>query len=72
MCIRDRHQVLLGVVVAAADDLDDLVDVVLGDQQALQQVGALLGLFQVEAGPADDDLLLEFQVLVDDVPQRCV
>ena len=63
------HQVLLGVVVAAADDLDDLVDVVLGDQQALQQVGALLGLFQVEAGPADDDLLLEFQVLVDDVPQ---
>ena len=25
--------------------------------------------FRSEAGPADDDLLLEFQVLVDDVPQ---
>ena len=62
------HQVLLGVVIAAADDLDDLVDVVLGHQQALQQVGPLLGLPQVIPRPPDDDLLLEAEVLVDDVP----
>ncbi len=63
------HQVLLGVVIAGADDMDDLVDVVLGNQQTLQQMGPLLGLLQVVAGAADDDLLLEGQVLVDDVPQ---
>ena len=40
------HQVLLCVVVAVADDVDDLVDVVLRDEQTLQQVGALLGLFR--------------------------
>ena len=62
-------RLLLGVVVAAADDVDDLVDVVLGDEQALQQVGPLLGLFQVVPGAADDDLLLEGDVLVQDVPQ---
>ena len=32
------HKVLLGVVVAGADDVDDLVDVVLCDEQTLQQV----------------------------------
>ena len=63
------HQVLLGVVIAGADDADDLVDVVLGDEQTLQQMGALLGLLQVVPGAADDDLLLEGQILVDDVPQ---
>ena len=44
MCIRDRylveaeagHEVVPRVVVAAADDADDLVDVVLGDEQALE------------------------------------
>ena len=63
------HQVFLGVVVAGADDADDLVNVVLSDQQTLQQMGALLGLLQVEAGAADDDLFLELEILVDDVPQ---
>ena len=32
------HEVVPRVVVAAADDADDLVDVVLGDEQALEQV----------------------------------
>ena len=50
--------------------MNDLVDVVLGNQQTLQQMGALLCLFQVVPGPADNDLLLERQVLVNDVPQR--
>ena len=63
------HQPLLGVVVAGADDVDDLVDVVLGDEQALQQVGPLLGLLQVVPGAPDDDLLLEGDVLVQDVAQ---
>ena len=45
------------------------VDVVLCDEQTLQQVGALLRLFQVVPCPPDDDLLLELQILVDDVPQ---
>ena len=63
------HEVFLGIVIAGADDFDDLVDVVLGDEQALQQVGALLGLAQVVAGPADDDLLLEVQILVENFPQ---
>ena len=49
--------------------MDDLVNVVLGNQQTLQKMGPLLGLLQVVSGAADDDLLLEGQVLVDDVPQ---
>ena len=63
------HQPLLGVVVAGADDLDDLVNVVLGDEQTLQQMGPLLGLAAVIDGAAGDDLLLEGDVLVQDLPQ---
>ena len=63
------HQVLLCVVVAGADDADDLVNVVLGDEQPLQQVGPLLGLAQVIAGPAEQDLLLVLEILVNDVAQ---
>ena len=63
------HQLLFGVIIGTADDLDDLIDVVLGDQQTLQQMRPLLSLFQIVAGPADDDFLLERQVFVNDVPQ---
>ena len=63
------HEIFLGVIVALPDDFDDLVDVVLGNEQALQQMGPLQGLIQIELRTADDDLLLEIQVLVDDVPQ---
>ena len=49
--------------------LDDLVNVILCDEQTLQQVGPLLSLVQVEPRAADDNLLLEGQVLVEDVPQ---
>ena len=42
---------------------------ILGNQQSLQQVGPLLGLFQVEPGAADDNLLLVLDVLVQDMPQ---
>ena len=56
-----------GVVVAGADDADDLVDIVLGDEQALQQVGALLCLAEVKLRAPDDDLFLERQILVQDM-----
>ena len=49
--------------------MDDLVDIVLGDEQALQQMGALLGLTEIIAGAADDHVLLEREILVQDVPQ---
>ena len=63
------HELLLGIIISAADNLDDLIDVVLCDQQTLQQMRPLLRLFQIVAGPADDDFLLKRQVFVNDVPQ---
>ena len=63
------HELLLGIVISAADNLDDLIDVILRDQQTLQQMSPLLRLFQIVAGPADDDFLLERQIFVNDVPQ---
>ena len=63
------HQVLFGVVVGLPDDLDDLVNVVLGDQQSLQQMGPFQRLVQIITGPAEDDLLLEGDVLVQNVAQ---
>ena len=63
------HKVLLRIVVAGADDVNDLVDIVLRDEQSFQQMGALLGLAQVVARTADDDVLLEGQILVDNVAQ---
>ncbi len=59
----------LGVVIGLPDGLDDRVDVVLGDQQSFQQVSPLLGLLQVKAGAADEDLLLIGDVLVQNVAQ---
>ena len=63
------HEVLARVVVARADDADDLVDVVLRDQQTLEQMRALLCLFEVKTRTADDDLFLESEILIDDVAQ---
>ena len=50
---------------AAADERDDLVQVIEGLDQAFQDVGPLLGFAQLEARAADDDL---FSV-IDEVPQ---
>ncbi|MPN59891.1 hypothetical protein SDC9_207613 [bioreactor metagenome] len=63
------HQPLLGLVIAGADDVDDLVDVVPGNEQPLQQVGALPGLVQVVTGTPDDDLLLKGDVFVQNLTQ---
>ena len=64
------HEPLLCVVITGADDADDLVYIVLGYQQSLQQMGPLLRLSQVVPGAADDELFLELQVLAQDVLQR--
>ena len=64
MCIRDRGKALhelrlrLHRVRAVADDTDNLVDVVQRDQQAFQNVGARLGLVQIVARAAPDDVCL--------------
>src|SRR5690606_39045813 len=50
----------------ALDQFDDLVDVVDGDLEPLEDVLALEGLGQVVLGPADDDLV----AVVDEVPDQ--
>ena len=63
------HQTLLGIVVSRADDVDDLVDVVLGNEQTLQQMRPLLGFFQVIPGAPGENLFLMLEIFVDDLPQ---
>ena len=63
------HQALLGVVVGRADNADDFVDIILGDEQTFQQMGPLLGFTQVIPGPAGQNIHLVGQILVDDLPQ---
>jgi len=55
--------------LAAPDGGDDLVHDVDGPFEALQDVGTLPGPFQVEPGPAGDDLALELQVVLDTLLQ---
>ena len=64
-----RHELFLGVVVAGADDVDDLVDVVLRDEESLQQVLALARLLEVVLRAAGDDLLLIGEVFIENVAQ---
>ena len=56
-------------VRAVADDTDNLVDVVQRDQQAFQNVGARLGLVQIVARAAHDDVLLVLEVMVEHLVQ---
>ena len=63
------HEVFLRIVIALADDADDLVDVLLGDEQTLEQMRALERFLEVELRAAHDDLFLEGEVLVENVPQ---
>ena len=59
----------LGVVTRRADDVDDLVDVVDGDEKALEDVDPLLGLVEVVLGPARDDVDLVVDVVVQDLAE---
>ncbi len=63
-----RHQRGAGAggVVGGADQPDHLVEVVERDREALEEVGARLGLREVVGGAADHDLAAE----VDEVPER--
>ena len=63
------HQPVLRVVVAGTDNPDDLVNVVLGNEQTFDQMRPLLGFPAVKDGPAGDDLLLEGDVFVQNLPQ---
>ena len=62
--VESRHQALFCVVVALADGLDDFVDVLLGDEKALQDVLTLERLLEVVLRAAGDDLFLEGEILV--------
>ena len=56
------HQLFSGVIVAFADRLDDLVDVVQRDAVTLQNMGSRFGLGQVELRPSGEDFLLMLDV----------
>ncbi len=55
----DQALARLGRVLRRADDVDHLVDIGHGDGQADQDVGAVAGLVELEAGAADHHLLAE-------------
>ena len=63
----DQLATCLGVVARGADDGDDLVDVVECDDEALEDVGAFLGLAQLVARAALDDVDLVVDVVVEHV-----
>ena len=56
-----RRSFLVGL--GAANDGDDLVDVIERDKQAFQDMSALLGLAQVVARAADDNVLLVLDIV---------
>ena len=67
-----RHELLArGVrVLGVADERDDLVEVVEGDEVALEHVRALERLAQLVLRPAGDDLALVVEVVPDELEQR--
>ena len=58
------------LIIAGANDVNDLVDIVAGNGQTLKDVSALLSLAQVIAGTPFDDLVLELNVIIQHVAQR--
>ena len=56
--------------VGLLDDRDHLIDVVQRDLQALQDVGALLGAGQLEAGPPCDHFLAVLDEVLEHLLQR--
>ncbi len=57
-------------VTRGADECDHLVEVGQGDEQALQDVGAILGAAQLVLRAPHDDLALVVDVVADDLAQR--
>ena len=62
--VESRHQALFCVVVALADGLDDLVDVLLGNEKTFEHMLALERLFEVVLCAAGDDLFLKGEIFV--------
>ena len=67
--LHDGSLCLRHAALAGADGGDQLIHDVGSLFQALQDMGALLGLFQVILGAAADDLVLELDVLLDHLLQ---
>ena len=67
-----RHQSIAGILwrAAAADQRDDLVDVIERDEQAFQNVAARLCLVQIVLRAPADDILLVLDVVVDHLLER--
>src|SRR4029450_8525002 len=57
-------------VVGAADQRDDLVEVVEGDEVPLEHMCTLDGLAQLELRTSGDDLALVVEVVLDELEQR--
>ena len=49
--------------------MNDFINIVLCHQQTFQQMGTLHGLFEIISGTAHNDLFLEFQILIQHMPQ---
>ena len=65
------HQAVAGFFrrLAATDERDDFIEVVNGDDQALQDVGALFGLPQLKLRAADHNIMAVLDVMEDHLPQ---
>jgi hypothetical protein len=63
-----RHQADLGLVAVGrgADDLDEVVEVIEGDDVALEDVGAVFGFVEAELGAARDDIAAVLDVALDE------
>ena len=66
-----RHQAVarFGRALRPANQLDHLVEVIERDLEAFEDVGARLGLAQLELGPAPHDLAAELDEVLDDLEQ---
>lgn len=67
--IEPLHQALFCVVIAFTDGLDDLVDIVLGNEQTLQHMLPVERFFEIVLRPLRDDLFLEGQIFIQHMPQ---
>ena len=63
-----RHQAHFGffAVGGGADDFDEVVEVIEGDDVAFEDVGAVLGLAEAELGAAGDDVAAVLDVALDE------
>ena len=65
----DQAPAGLGVGLRGADDADDLVDMVESHQVALEDMGTRLGLLEVKAGAAGDDIDLVVDIVLQHLAQ---